>query len=213
MFVPSDVTAYVESLVPDREPGIIEIEEYAKEHGVPIMELVGMEAMLQFLRLVQPKSILEVGTAIGYSATRMAKALPDVRIVTIERDKIRYDKAIENIDKMQLQEQITVIFGDALETGDIVGKYGPFDCIFIDAAKGQYTHFFELYSPMLSPNGVVFSDNVLFRGLVAKNTIEERRQRSLVEKIKGYNKWLMNHTEFDTTILTVGDGIAISRKR
>lgn len=213
MFVPSDVTAYVESLVPDREPGIIEIEEYAKEHGVPIMELVGMEAMLQFLRLVQPKSILEVGTAIGYSATRMAKALPDVRIVTIERDKIRYDKAIENIDKMQLQEQITVIFGDALETGDIVGKYGPFDCIFIDAAKGQYTRFFELYSPMLSPNGVVFSDNVLFRGLVAKNTIEERRQRSLVEKIKGYNKWLMNHTEFDTTILTVGDGIAISRKR
>lgn len=213
MFVPDEVTAYIESLVPDREPAIVEIEKFAKEHGVPIMELVGMEAMLQFLRLVQPKSILEVGTAIGYSAIRMAKALPDVRIITIERDKIRYDKAIENIDKMQLQEQITVIFGDALETGDQVGGYGPFDCIFIDAAKGQYTRFFELYSPMLSQNGVVFSDNILFRGLVAEKIIENRRHKGLVEKIKGYNKWLMNHTEFDTTILTVGDGIAISRKR
>ncbi|HHW36751.1 MAG TPA: O-methyltransferase [Bacillales bacterium] len=213
MFVPSDVTEYIESLVPDREPAIVEIEKYAQEHGVPIMELVGIEAMLQFLRLVQPKSILEVGTAIGYSAIRMVKALPNVRIVTIERDKIRYDKAIENIEKMQLQEQITVIYGNALETGEQVGQYGPFDSIFIDAAKGQYTRFFELYSPMLRQNGVVFSDNILFRGLVAKSNIEDRRQRSLVEKIKGYNKWLMNHPEFDTTILTVGDGIAISRKR
>ncbi len=213
MFVPSDVTEYIESLVPDREPAIVEIEKYARDHGVPIMELVGIEAMLQFLRLVGPKSILEVGTAIGYSAIRMAEALPNVRIVTIERDKIRYDKAIENIEKMQLQERITVIFGDALETGDQVTQYGSFDCIFIDAAKGQYTRFFELYSPMLTQNGVVFSDNILFRGLVAKNNIEDRRHRSLVEKIKGYNKWLMNHTDFDTTILTVGDGIAISRKR
>ncbi|KEF39378.1 putative O-methyltransferase [Schinkia azotoformans MEV2011] len=213
MFVPSDVTEYIESLVPNREPAIVEIEKYAGEHGVPIMELVGIEAMLQFLRLVQPKSILEVGTAIGYSAIRMAKVLPNVRIVTIERDKNRYDKAIENIEKMQLQERITVIFGDALETGEQVGQNGPFDSIFIDAAKGQYTRFFELYSPMLSQNGVVFSDNILFRGLVAKNNIEDRRHKSLVEKIKGYNKWLMNHPEFDTTILTVGDGIAISRKR
>ncbi|MED4353694.1 O-methyltransferase [Schinkia azotoformans] len=213
MFVPSDVTEYIESLVPNREPAIVEIEKYAGEHGVPIMELVGIEAMLQFLRLVQPKSILEVGTAIGYSAIRMAKVLPNVRIVTIERDKNRYDKAIENIEKMQLQERITVIFGDALETGEQVGPNGPFDSIFIDAAKGQYTRFFELYSPMLSQNGVVFSDNILFRGLVAKNNIEDRRHKSLVEKIKGYNKWLMNHPEFDTTILTVGDGIAISRKR
>ena len=213
MFVPSDVTEYIESLVPEREPAIVEIEKYAHEHGVPIMELVGIEAMLQFLRLVGPKTILEVGTAIGYSAIRMVKALSDVHIVTIERDKIRYDKAIENIEKMQLQERITVIFGDALETGEQVQQYGPFDSIFIDAAKGQYTRFFELYSPMLTQNGVVFSDNILFRGLVAKDNVEDRRHRSLVEKIKGYNKWLMTHPDFDTTILTVGDGIAISPKR
>lgn len=214
LFVPDEVTTYIESLVPEREPAIAEIEKYAKEHGVPIMELVGMEAMLQFLKLLQPKAILEIGTAIGYSAIRMAKALPNTHITTIERDQVRYDKAIENIKKLQLQEQITVIFGDALETAEQASKNALFDCIFIDAAKGQYTRFFELYSPLLTENGVVFSDNILFRGLVAKDKIEDnRRYQSLVEKIKGYNRWLMVHPEFETTILTVGDGIAISRKR
>ncbi|WP_458412407.1 O-methyltransferase [Schinkia sp. CFF1] len=213
MFVPNEVTAYIESLVPERDPLISEIEKYAKENGVPIMELVGMEALLQFLKLLQPKAILEIGTAIGYSAIRMAKALPTAHITTIERDKIRYEKAIENIDALHLQEQISVLFGDALETKDEVSKHAPFDCIFIDAAKGQYTRFFELYSPLLHQHGVIFSDNVLFRGLVAKAEIEEKRHRNLVEKIKGYNKWLMNHPDFETMILTVGDGIAISRKR
>ncbi|HHY72917.1 MAG TPA: O-methyltransferase [Bacillus bacterium] len=213
MFISNEITAYIESLVPEREPAIIEIEKYAKEHRIPIMELVGMESMLQFLKLLQPKVILEIGTAIGYSAIRMAKALPNAQITTIERDKIRYDKAIENIAAMNLQEQITVIFGDALETKEQVSQYGPFDCIFIDAAKGQYMRFFELYSALLNHHGVIFSDNVLFRGFVAKANVEEKRHQSLVDKIKGYNKWLMNHPEFETTILTVGDGIAISRKR
>lgn len=213
MFVQNEVTAYIEGLVPERESAIADIEKYAKEHGVPIMELVGIEAILQFLRLIQPKAILEIGTAIGYSAIRMAKALPNTQIITIERDKIRYDKAIENIEQMQLQNQITVIFGDALDSKDQVEKYGQFDCIFIDAAKGQYIRFFELYNPLLRHNGVVFSDNVLFRGLVAKDKVDEKRHQSLVDKLKVYNKWLMNHPDFDTTILTVGDGIAISRKR
>lgn len=213
MIVPDDINDYLVSLIPKREETISNIEIYAKQHHVPIMELVGIEAMLQMLRLVQPNTILEIGTAIGYSSIRMAKALPSSRIVTIERDEERYQKAIENINNEKLTNQIEVVFGDALEVVEQVKAHAPFDCIFIDAAKGQYIRFFELYSPLLGENGIVFSDNVLFRGLVAKDIVVEKRHQSMINKLKGYNEYLMNHKEFDTTILTVGDGIAISRKR
>lgn len=213
LIISDEITAYLEGLVPERETSITEIEKFAREQGVPIMDLIGMEAMLQFLRIIQPNSILEIGTAIGYSAIRMAKALPNTQIITIERDPQRYQKAIEHINSQELQNQINVLIGDALEVVEQVSEYHPFDCIFIDAAKGQYLRFFELYSPFLSDNGVIFSDNVLFRGLVAKDHVEEKRYQNMVDKIKSYNKWVINHPQFDTTILTVGDGIAISRKR
>lgn len=213
MIVPTEINDYLEGLIPKRDETISDIESYAKQHHVPIMELVGIEVMLQLLRLIQPRTILEIGTAIGYSSIRMAKALPNTQIITLERDEERYNKAIENINKEKLENQIKVIFGDALELVDEVKEQSPFDSIFIDAAKGQYVRFFELYSPYLSENGIVFSDNVLFRGLVAKDIIEEKRHQSIVKKLKSYNEYLMNHADFHTTILTVGDGIAISRKR
>jgi len=213
LFVPSEVTRYIESLIRDREPALKEMELYAKEHGVPIMELVGIETMLHLLRLLKPKAILEIGTAIGYSAIRMAKELPHAKIVTIERDRSRYEIALENIKKVNLEKQITVIYGDALEVEAEVQEYGPYDCLFIDAAKGQYRRFFEIYSSHLSANGVVFSDNVLFKGFVANDNVDNKRHQTMVNKIKAYNEWLMTHPDFDTMILTVGDGIAISSKR
>ncbi len=209
-----EVVHYLETLIPEREQELKEIEAYAKQHNVPIMELVGIEAMLQLLKLIQPAKILEIGTAIGYSAIRMAKALPNATIVTIEREKERYEQALFYINKTNTERQIHVLFGDALHLYDEVAKNGPFDAIFIDAAKGQYQRFFDMYEPLLNSSGVIITDNVLFKGLVAtEDPIENKRIRSLVKKIREYNEWLVNRDDYETVILPIGDGIAISRKR
>lgn len=207
------IHTYIESLIKKREPIFAEMEQYALEHDVPIMELSGIEALLQMLRIQGPAKILEIGTAIGYSAMRMADALPNTTIVTIERDTERFNEAIHNITRSGLDRQIKVIHADALEISDKMKDYGPFDALFIDAAKGQYLKFFEMYTPYLSENGIIFTDNVLFKGLVAEEYIESKRTRNLVNKIKNYNEWLMNHNEYITSIIPVGDGLAISKKR
>ncbi len=209
-----EITAYLESLIPSRDNIIQEMEAYAQENNVPIMELVGIEAMLQILRLIQPASILEIGTAIGYSAIRMAKALPEANIVSIERDEIRYTKALEYIEMTNTSSQIKVHLGDALDLAGHPESLGTsFDVIFIDAAKGQYQRFFNSYENLLSPNGVIITDNVLFKGLVATEDVDVKRTRSLVNKIRTYNEWLMSNPKYITTILPIGDGIAISKKR
>jgi predicted O-methyltransferase YrrM len=205
--------AYIDGLLAGRNALLSEMENYASEHHVPIMELAGIETMLQLLRIHRSKRILEVGTAIGYSALRMATALPEAEIVTIERDIERIQIAKEFIERSGKTEQIILIEGDALEVGDVVRSHGPFDAIFIDAAKGQYKKFFELYAKYLTAEGMVVTDNVLFKGLVAEAEIESKRIRNLVKKIDEFNQWLMNHSEYDSVILPVGDGIAISKKK
>ncbi|WP_406686737.1 O-methyltransferase [Rossellomorea vietnamensis] len=207
------VIGYIESIVKGRPALISEMEQYAVENNVPIMELVGIEALLGMLRIQQPKVILEIGTAIGYSALRMAGALPEATVVTLERDEERFEAAQGFLSRSEDGKRVVTLFGDALELAEEVKKHGPYDAIFIDAAKGQYLKFFELYSGMLSENGVVYSDNVLFKGLVAEEHVEQKRIRNMVKKLQNYNAWLMNHEEFDTSILPVGDGIAISNKR
>ncbi|WP_456278182.1 O-methyltransferase [Bacillus sp. AK128] len=207
--IPSELETYLESLIPEREPILVEMEQYANKHNVPIMELIGIEALLQFIRLIQPTSILEIGTAIGYSSIRMAKAVQGVKVVSIERDEERYHKALYYIEKANMAENIEVILGDALE----VNLEQSFDVIFIDAAKGQYAKFFEKYEKILGNNGVIISDNVLFKGLVATNSTDNKRIKSLVKKIQSYNEWLMQHSSYDTTILPIGDGIALSKRK
>jgi predicted O-methyltransferase YrrM len=204
---------YIEELIPDRPELFKEMEQYAKEFRVPIMELAGIEVMLQLLRIHKPKTILEVGTAIGYSALRMAFAIPTAKIVTIERDEERLAKAESYIIRAEKQQQIHVIKGDALEAEEQVKAFAPFDAIFIDAAKGQYQRFFELYSRYLSDEGLIITDNVLFKGMVFEANIENKRTRNLVKKIRDFNSWLMEHPDFDTCIIPVGDGVAISKKR
>jgi len=207
------IHTYIESLIQKRKPIFVEMEQYALEHDVPIMELTGIEALLQILRIQGPTKILEIGTAIGYSAMRMADALPNTNIVTIERDEERFNEAIHNITRSGLDHQIKVLHGDALEIVEQMKDLGPFDALFIDAAKGQYLKFFEMYTPFLSHDGIIYTDNVLFKGLVAEEYIESKRTRNLVKKINHYNEWLMNHNEYITSIIPVGDGLDISKRK
>jgi predicted O-methyltransferase YrrM len=209
------IITYLNNLTPPRNELVSKMENLAEKENVPIMDLVGMETLLQLLRLSMPKRILEIGAAIGYSAIRMAQALPEVTIVTIERDEHRYMQAKAHIEQAGLQDRIQLIFGDALEVLDQVEKEAPFDFIFVDAAKGQYERFFTMYETLLNEAGIIITDNVLFRGMVAENheSIEPKRIKNLVKKIDQYNRWLMEHPDYITTILPVGDGIAISKKR
>lgn len=205
--------SYIEGLISERNPLLMEMEYYAKNHNVPIMELAGIETMLQLLRIHHSKNILEVGTAIGYSALRMAYALPNARIVTIERDEDRLRQAEDFINRSGISDQITLIKGDALEVEESVGVHALYDVIFVDAAKGQYKKFFEIYSKYLHEDGIIITDNVLFKGLVAETEVESKRIRNLVKKIDEFNHWLMSHPDYYSVILPVGDGVAISKKR
>ncbi|NRD75933.1 O-methyltransferase [Bacillus sp. BRMEA1] len=205
--------SYIEGLIPERDPLLKEMEEYAAVHHVPIMELSGIETTLQLLRIHRSIKILEIGTAIGYSALRIADALPEVQIVTIERDEERYLAAEEFINRSNHGKQITLLKGDALDLENAVRDYGPFHAIFIDAAKGQYQKFFEIYSKFLRDDGMIITDNVLFKGLVAQDVIDSKRTRNIVKKIADFNRWLMNHPDYDSVILPVGDGVAVSKKR
>ncbi|WP_226583256.1 O-methyltransferase [Halobacillus litoralis] len=205
--------AYLQSLLSEPSKPIQELESYAREQGVPIMEPLGIDFLMQLIRMQQPERILEIGTAIGYSALRMLEANPDSRITTVERDTGRYQEAKKNIKKMEADEQITIIHGDALETAEDVRAYGPYDLLFIDAAKGKYEEFFHLYAPMLNEDGVIISDNVLFKGYVADDEEASPRMAKIARKIRTFNEWLVQHPDYHTSIVPIGDGVAITKKR
>ncbi|MBS4209017.1 O-methyltransferase [Bacillus sp. FJAT-50079] len=207
------INDYLEQLVPKRSDFFQELEQFAAEHRVPIMEPAGIEVLLQLLRIQQPKMILEIGTAIGYSALRIATALPNSKIVTIELDESRYEQAIANISRANMEGRITVLKGNALDLYEEVAQQGRFDAIFIDAAKGQYTKFFEMYCQLLTDRGCVYTDNVLFKGIVAHQQTENKRWLKIAEKIRTFNQWLMDHPDYETAIIPAGDGLAISTKK
>lgn len=206
-----NVQNYLSDHLPSSEDWVQEIEQQAKIDRVPIMDPIGINFLMQLIRLNKPSRILEIGAAIGYSALRMNEAFPEASITTIERDEIRYQQAVDNINRLNKSSNIKIIHGDALEV--LSDLDGTFDCVFIDAAKGQYQKFFELVMPLLAVNGIVITDNVLFRGYVMDENFEHPRYKKMVEKIRKYNRWLVNHPSFITTILPIGDGVAISYKK
>ena len=186
---------------------IEEMEEYAKNNNIPIMQKEGIDFLCNYINDNNIKSILEIGSAIGYSAIKMASINDDIKVTTIEIDEDRYNLAINNINKANLDSRINIILGDARET--IIKD--KFDLIFIDAAKGQYIKFFEKYKNNLNKKGVIISDNLLFHGLVEeKERIKNKNLRQLVNKIKKYIGFLKNNEEFDTVFYRLGDGVAVT---
>lgn len=205
---------YLMSFKEKRPDWAVRLESLAAEERVPIMEPLGIDYVRQLIRIKKPKKILEIGAAIGYSALMMADAYPETKVFTVERDRQRYEQAVHHIETQNKQDQIKVFLGDALESTNEIGQYGPYDFLFIDAAKGQYRRFFDLYSNFLADEGVIVSDNVLFKGLVAsQETAVNKRLSSVAEKLNGYNEWLKEHPDYHTTIVPIGDGVAVSVKK
>lgn len=187
-----------------------EIRTYAKENNVPIMLDDGIEFLTKYIVENKINTVLEIGTAIGYSAIMMALANPNLTVTTIERDEKRYLEALKNIKKLNLENRITLIFNDALDV-NIEGKY---DLIFIDAAKAQSIKFFEKFERNLNPGGVIVTDNLEFHGLVKKKEeeIESRNLRALVRKVKEYINFFKANDRYETEFLSIGDGISVSKK-
>ena len=190
---------------------IKEIKNYALENKVPIMMDDGIDFLTTFIIKNQIKSVLEIGTAIGYSAIMMALSNPDVTITSIERDEVRYLEALKNIKKLNLENRITLVFKDALD----VKLSDKFDLVFIDAAKSQSIRFFEQFSRNLNKNGFIITDNMNFHGYVDKDEkeIKSRNLRQLVRKIKEYREYLKENSDYQTTFYSVGDGVSVSCKR
>lgn len=205
------LTNYLVQSLPAEENWVAELEQSARNDGVPIMDPVGMHFVMQLIRLTKSGRILEIGTAIGYSALRMLQANPEAYIVTIEKDDERYQQANRIIRDAGKQDHIYTIHGDAVsELQEMTNR--TFDLVLIDAAKGKYQRFFELSAPLLANDGFVLTDNVLFKGYVADTEKEHPRYQKIASKIRAYNEWLIKQPDFTTTIVPVGDGIAISQK-
>ena len=205
--------AYIASFISERDELLVEMENFAKQHHVPIMQLAGIESLNQLLRIQKPKAILEIGTAIGYSALRMAKALPDCQIVTIERDESRVQYAKEFIARSEAANRIQIIEGDALEV-EMEKLPTTFDAVFIDAAKGQYMKFFEKYATLVPSGGVLYIDNMYMHGLSDLDIKEvPRRKRTMIRNLKTFSDWIMSHPDYTSAFFPVGDGLLICLKR
>lgn len=204
------ITEYVERLMPERSLLLHQLEEQARAEEIPIMQLPAIQMVCTLLVMKQPKRILEIGTAIGYSTIWLAQACPHARITTMEKDRERVSRALENLEKANVRDRVEVIEGDAREG---LPDHYKFDFMLFDAAKGESRDYFDLYFPYLEDQGVLVCDNALFKGLVASDEEPEVRFRAIVRELKVFNEFLCNHPRLHTTIATVGDGLSISVKR
>ena len=190
---------------------ILEMEQYAKDKNVPIIEKDSIAYIMKYIKNNNVKNILEIGSAIGYSAILMASSSKDVKVTTIERDETRYMECLKNVKKCGFDKEVNVVFQDALEV-NLTGV--SYDLIFIDAAKGQYKKFFEKFKFFLAPSGVIITDNLKFHGYVGKKeTIDSKNLRGIVDKIESYIEFLKTNEEFETEFIDIGDGISVSKRR
>lgn len=190
---------------------IDKIKEKALAEHIPIIMDDTLEVIAKYLEEIKPKRILEIGTAVGYSAICFSKYLSNEgRIDTIERDKERIKEAKENIRQMNLEEKIHLYEGDAVEILPSLNE--KYNVVFIDAAKGKYPFFLSQAIRLLDENGIIIADNILYKGYVMSD-YNKHKQRTAVRNLREYIKETTENPNFITEILEVGDGLAISKKK
>ena len=188
---------------------IMEMEKYASENNVPIIEKDSIAFIMKYIKKNNIKNVLEIGSAIGYSTILMASSNQDTIVTTIERDETRYMECLKNVKKCGMEKKINVVYQDALELN--LSEDLRYDLIFIDAAKGQYIKFFEKYKNFLNPNGTIITDNINFHGYVGQSSkLDKGNLKSLVEKIEKYIEFLKTNPGFDTKFYDIGDGLSVS---
>lgn len=183
------------------------MEEYARNNFVPIARKDNISFLQNLIKEEKLYNILELGSAIGYSAICMASVNELVKVTTIERNENLYNEAVKNIKEAKLEDRVNIILDDIFNV-DIKEK---FDLIFIDAAKAQYIKFFEKFSGLLNEKGVIISDNIDLLDL--QKLTDSKKSKRLVEKMKDYKKYLVDLKEYETVFLNIGDGFALTRKK
>ena len=212
MIVDERMVTYINSLDTGSGQFLDQLELQAKKDRVPIIRREMQSFLKVLLQIKKPAKILEVGTAVGFSALLMAKYTPeDTRIVTIEKYEKRIPVAKANFQAAGMDHRITLLEGDALEI--LREMEDSFDFIFMDAAKGQYIHFYPEVMRLLAPEGILVSDNVLQEGdLIESHFAVERRNRTIYKRMREYLYVLKHDERLETSILPVGDGAAVSYK-
>jgi predicted O-methyltransferase YrrM len=202
---------YIRGLLFENNKVLIELEKYAHDNNVPIV----LKETGRFLELMvsiqKPKKILELGTAIGFSAILMSEAAKnDVEIISIERDPLMIKEAKANFEKYDYSN-IRVLEGEALEVLESLNE--EFDLIFMDAGKGHYNHFLPHCLRLLAKGGVIVADNVLYKGMVASKELVKRRKITIVKRMRKYLDMVCSDENLITSVIPMGDGIAVTRRR
>lgn len=202
------IEEYIRELIPEKYK-LKDIEEYAMENHVPIIQPEVAQFLRVMLRTTKPKNILEIGTAIGYSSIVMAESTSDdTNITSIERREDMIEIANKKISKAGFENKINILKGEAGEVLSNLDK--KYDFIFLDAAKGHYKEFFDECIRMLDKDGIIVCDNVLFRGMVASDDLVIRRKITIVKRLREFLKYINNIEGYISSIIPIGDGIALT---
>ena len=203
------VQTYLENLRPERSDVMREMEALADRDGVPIVEWETGRLLATLVAALQPRAVLEFGTAIGYSTLHMAEQLRGGRIWTLERDENRIAQARDFFARAGVADRIEIVEGDALETARRLD--GPFDLVFVDGSKDEYRRYVELAEPKLSDRALLVVDNLLMSGEVALPEGTETRWRpQALAAARAFNEELVRSTDWVGTVLSVGDGVGLA---
>lgn len=186
-----------------------DIREFARENYVPIVRPKTLEILIEEIKKNNPKTILEIGTAIGYSGIRMLENSV-ANLVTIEKDETMREVALKNFKKEGLSDRVNLVFADAIDY--LKTEKGSFDFIFLDGPKGQYIHYLPYLKGILNDGGTMFCDNVLFMGLVNSNVEPPKKHRTIVNNLREFIKTLCEDENYETNLIDIEDGILIAKK-
>lgn len=202
---------YLESMRGKEDPLILELEEYARNVKVPILDWKSAELLEQLIRIQRPEMVLELGTAIAYSSIRIARTLRKKGMLhTIEKSLDNIPVAKRNIERAGLEKKIKILEGDAREL--MPGMKKKYEFVFLDADKEDYEQLLDLSLLVLKKRGIIFVDNLLWHGFTAAETVPKKFQAS-TEHIRKFNQKFLNHPELNASILPIGDGIGIGVKK
>ncbi len=205
------ITDYLRSLIKENTGILKELEEKALKEYIPIISPEVAQLIRLLSEITGAEKILEVGSAIGYSSILFAGFSEKMKITTIEMDEDRAAQAENNINRANMDKKITLLRGDALSVMDHIAE--NFDIVFVDAAKGQYNNFLPKCLKLLKPGGLLISDNILYRGTVAETGFIPRKHRTIIVNMKEYLKRLSEDEGLTTSIIPIGDGVAVSLKK
>ena len=206
------LSSFIESLEQPKDPVLENIRKEALQKDVPVIRPETEALLVFFLKAFKPERILEIGCAVGYSACVMAYTCPEAGIDTMENYAPRIPEARANFEKAGLSSRVTLYEGDASEI--LSDLTGPYDFIFMDAAKGQYIHWLQDCERLLRPGGLLFADNVLSGGdiLEARTTVD-RRNRTIHKRMRDFLYEIKHSSHWESAVIPVGDGVSVSLKQ